>query len=94
MRAKERVRKVRANPKGNPKMPRVRARVKHRKLVSQVFKTRNHRQARKLRNLHEHVPFYNSWIHDGWSLDEWKDGWSFYEWNDDWSSVEWLGTNV
>ena len=61
--------------------------VKHRKLVSQVLKTRNHRQARKLRNLHEHVPLYNSWIHDGWSLDERNDGWSFDECNDDWSSV-------
>ena len=29
---------------------------KHRKLVSQVFITRNQRQARKLRNLHKHVP--------------------------------------
>ena len=28
-----------------------------------------------------------SWIHDGWSLDEWNDGWSFDEWNDDWSSA-------
>ena len=29
---------------------------KHRKLVYQVWKTRNQRQARKLRNLHKHVP--------------------------------------
>ena len=34
-------------------------------------------------------PTDNSWIHDGWSLDEWNDGWSFDEWNDDWSSVGW-----
>ena len=33
----------------------------------------------------------NSWIHDGWSLDEWNDGWSFDEWNDDWRSVGWHG---
>ena len=32
-------------------------------------------------------PTDNSWIHDGWSLDEWNDGRSFDEWNDDWSSV-------
>ena len=29
---------------------------KHKKLVYQVWKTRNERQARKLRNLHKHVP--------------------------------------
>ena len=34
-------------------------------------------------------PTDNSWIHDGWSPDEWNDGWSFDEWNDDWSSVGW-----
>ena len=47
------------NPKENPKEPKVpkaRTRAKHRQLVSQVFKTRNQRQARKLRNLHRHVP--------------------------------------
>ena len=60
--AKVRVRK-RENPKESPKEPRVRTktpkahtRAKHRKLVSQVLKTRNRRQARKLRNLHRHVP--------------------------------------
>ena len=53
----------RENPKENPKEPKVRTKVpkahtraKHRKLVSQVLKTRNRRQARKLRNLHRHVP--------------------------------------
>ena len=34
----------------------VRTRVKRRKMVSQVLKTRNQRQARKLRILHRHVP--------------------------------------
>ena len=34
-------------------------------------------------------PTDNSWIHGGWSLEEWNDGWSFDEWNDDWSSVGW-----
>ena len=28
-------------------------------------------------------PTDNSWIHDGWSLDERNDDWSFDEWNDD-----------
>ena len=31
-------------------------------------------------------PTGNSWVHDGWSLDERNDGWSFGEWND---SVGW-----
>ena len=42
-------------PKG-PNVPKARTMTKHRKLVSQVLKTRNQRQARKLRNLHRHVP--------------------------------------
>ena len=39
-----------------PKVPHARTRAKHRKLVSQVLKTRNQRQARKLRNLDRRVP--------------------------------------
>ena len=34
-------------------------------------------------------PTDNSWIHDGWSLDEGNDGWSFDEWNGDWTYVGW-----
>ena len=63
VRAKARVKKTRENSKENPKEPKVRTklpkaytRAKHRKLVSQVLKTRNQRQARKLRNLHSRVP--------------------------------------
>ena len=51
--------KFKGNPKENPKepkVPKVRTVAKHRKLVSQVLKKRNRRQARKLRNLHKHVP--------------------------------------
>ena len=59
VKAKARVKKTRENPKENPeepKVPKVRTRAKHRKLVSQVLKTRNRRQAETLRNLHRHVP--------------------------------------
>ena len=49
VRAKERVKRTRENPK-EPKVPKVRTKAKHRKLVSQVLKTRNQRQARKLKN--------------------------------------------
>ena len=59
VRTKVRVKRSRDNPKENPKEPKVpkaRTRAKHRNLVSQVLKTRNQRQARKLRNLHRHVP--------------------------------------
>ena len=63
VRAKARVKKTRENPKEDPKEPKVQTKVskahtraKHRKLVSQVLKTRNRRQARKLRNFHRHVP--------------------------------------
>ena len=61
--ARVRVRKTRTNPKENPKEPKVRTKVpkahtraKHQKLVSQVLKTRNQRQAQTFRNLHRHVP--------------------------------------
>ena len=61
--AKVRVRKTTENPMENPKERKVRTKVlkahtraKHRKLVSQVLKTRNQRQVRKLRILHRHVP--------------------------------------
>ena len=38
------------------KVPKAYIRAKHRKLVSQVLKTRNRRQARTFRNLHRHTP--------------------------------------
>ena len=59
VRAKERVKRTRGNPKENPKEPKVPkayTRAKHRKLVSQVLKTRYRRQARTFRNLHRRVP--------------------------------------
>ena len=56
LRAKERVKKVIGNPDENPKVPKVRTRVKPRKLVYQVLKTRNQRQAQKTRNLHRRSP--------------------------------------
>ena len=59
VRAKARVKKTRENPKEHPKVPKVpkaHTRAKHRKLVSQVLKTRNRRQAQKLRNTHRRVP--------------------------------------
>ena len=52
VRAEERVKKVRRDVKENPKVPKVRTRVKPRNLVCQVLKARNQRQAQKLRNLH------------------------------------------
>ena len=39
-----------------PNVPKARTKVKHQKLASQVSKTRNQRQAQKLRNLHKRVP--------------------------------------
>ena len=62
-RAKVRVKRTRENPKDNPrdnskepKVPKAHTKVKRRKLVSQVWITRNQRQARKVRNLHKHIP--------------------------------------
>ena len=60
VRAKVRVKRIRENPKCKPKVrtkvPKACTRAKHRKLVSQVLKTRNQRQAHTLKNLHRHVP--------------------------------------
>ena len=60
---KARVKKTRAHPREHSKEPKVRTKVpkadtraKHRKLVSQILKTRDRRQARTFRNLHRHVP--------------------------------------
>ena len=63
VRAKERVKRTRENPKESPKEPKARSkvpkahtRVNIEKLVYRVLKARHKRQARKLRNLHKHVP--------------------------------------
>ena len=68
-------------------MPKARTRATHRKLVSQVLKTRKQRQARTQESA-QTCPTDTSW-NDGWNCDEWNDCWSFDEWNDDWSSVGW-----
>ena len=61
--AKERVKRTNENTMESPKEPKVRSKVpkahttvKHRKMVYQVWKARNHRQARNLRKMHKHVP--------------------------------------
>ena len=84
MKAKERVKRTRENPK-DPKVPKVRTRARHRKLVSQVLKARNQRQARTLRNLHRHVPL----TLPGTMVGKVTNGTMAGEWNDDWSSVGW-----
>ena len=59
VRAKARVKETRENPKElkvRTKVPKAHTKAKHRKLVSQVLKTRNRMQARTFRNLHIHVP--------------------------------------
>ena len=60
--AKETATRVRRNPKENPnpKMPKVRTRVKLQKLIYLALKNRNQRQIRKLRNRHR-----VGW-HEGW----------------------------
>ena len=96
VRAKDRVNKTRENPKESTKGPKVRSKepkahtmLKYRELVSQVWKTRNQRQAGKLRNRHRRVPLsIHGFMIDG-VLTKWNDGWSYDEWNDDWSLVGW-----
>ena len=89
--AKVRVMKTRENSKENPKepkVPKVRTRATHRKLVSQVLKTRNWRQAGELRNFHRHVPLTLPGTMFGTVTNGTVAG-VFDEKNDDWSSVEW-----
>ena len=91
-RAKVRVKRTRDNLKDSSKerkVPKARTRAKHRKQVYQVLKTRNQRQARKLRNLHRQTCPTDTSCNDGWNCDDWNDGWSLDKWNDDWSSVGW-----
>ena len=73
-------------------MPKVRTRVKPRKLNYQVLKTRNQRQAQKLRNLYRRVPLkiptpIPGVIDDGWSYDEWNDHWSSIGWHEGWDQT-------
>ena len=59
VRANIRVKRTRENPKENlkePKVPEARTKAKHRKLVSQVLRSRSQKQARKPRTLLRHVP--------------------------------------
>ena len=62
VKAKERVKRTRENPKDSPedpkdpKVPKAHTKAKHRKLVSQVLETRNRRQAQTFRNLHRRAP--------------------------------------
>ena len=85
----------RGNPKETPKVPKVpkvRTRVKPRKLNYQVLKTRNQRQAQKLRNLYRRVPLkiptpIPGVIEDGWSYDEWNDHWSSIGWHEGWDQT-------
>ena len=83
--AQARVKKTRGNPKDNLKEPKVRTKVpkaytraEHRKLVSQVLKTRN-------RRLHSHVQV-TQW-NDGWSFDEWNDDRSSVGWHKGWEQT-------
>ena len=93
--ARVRVNKTRKNPEENPKEPKVRTkvpkayitqRVKHRKLVSRVLKTRNRRKARKLMEFAQACTTCLSW-NDGWSFDEWNDDWSSVGWHEDWEQT-------
>ena len=65
------------------KAPKAHTRVKHRKLVYQSGKL----EIRDKLGTHESAQTCttdNSWIHDGWSLDEWNDDWSSIGWHEGW----------
>ena len=90
--ARVRVKKTRESPKKNPKEPKVRTKVpkaytkaKHRKLVSQVLKIRNWRQAHEHRNLHAFVPL----IFPGTLSGVLTNGMVAGVLMNDWSSVGW-----
>ena len=62
--AKEKLRRVRANPKANPKdskVPEVRTRVEPRKLVYPVLKARYQGLVQNLRNLHRRIGWHEGW---------------------------------
>ena len=73
VRAKEGGKRTRENPKESPKepkVPRAQTRVKHRKLVFQVLRTRNQRQSSETQESAQTCTTDNSRFHDGWSHDE------------------------
>ena len=75
------------DPKMRAKVPKAFSRATHRKLVSQVLKTRNQRQAPKQESA-QTCTTDTHW-NEGWIGEEWNDGWTFDVWNHDWSSVGW-----
>ena len=95
VKAKERVTRTMEDPKDSPQKPKVpkgHARVKHRKLVSQVLKnlkSETRSETQESAQLGDVCATGTSWIGYEWSPYEWNDGWSLDEWNDDWSSVGW-----
>ena len=102
VKAKERVKRTKENPKDCPKEPRVRTKDPKAPKAHAKVKT-SETGISGLENLNSEACSENeesvqmgqvhtadtSWIHEEWSPDEWNDGWSLQEWNDDWSSVGW-----
>ena len=81
--AKERVRRVRENPKENPKVPKTRIKTSK----TGLYGLEKPEIRSKFRNsgICTDEPTDNSYTDNSWC----DDGWSYDEWKDDWSSVGW-----
>ena len=96
VRAKEKVKRTRENPKESPKEPKgaiqgVKGSHKGKTSKTGLSGLENSKSetSPETQESAKTCPTDNSWFHDGWCLDAWNDGWSYDEWNDDWSLVGW-----
>ena len=94
--AKERVKRTRENPRESRKEPEVRTKVPKACTRAKTSNTGlsglekfeiNQRQARKTQESAQTCHTDNSWIHDGWSFDEWNDDWSSVGWHEGWEQT-------
>ena len=79
-----------------PKAPKVRTRVKHRKLFfiwfffpkkSEIREDQSEAEVSAQTYRTDHSYMDNSWSDDGWSFDEWKDEWSSVGWHEGWEQT-------
>ena len=82
---KERVRRGWKNPRENPKVPKVRTMVKHRKLGFSGMKKPKSETSSETQESAQTYSTDNSYTDDSWC----DDGLGYDGWTDDWSSVGW-----
>ena len=90
---KGRARRCWENPKENPKVPKVRTRVKHRKLGfpgMKKTKSETSSETQESAQTYSTDNSYtdNSWCDDGLGYDGWTDDWSSVGWHEGWEQTD------